>query len=197
MVLGVVSALPGEGKSTVAANLAQILNSAGNRALLIDADLRHPALTKRLTPNARAGLVELLNSSVTLDDVVWKDPVTEVDFLPAVLDTPIPHSAELLSSGAMARLLEALRMRYKYIVLDFPPLAPVVDANAASEFVDKFLLVIEWGQTLPATVADSLASAHLVQERMLGAVLNKADLAALKRLEPYNNTKAYYNYYYE
>jgi polysaccharide biosynthesis transport protein len=196
VVLGVVSALPGEGKSTVAANLAQLLNSAGNRALLIDADLRHPSLTKHLTPNARAGLVELLNSSVTLDDVVWKDPVTEVDFLPAVLDRPIPHSAELLSSGAMARLLEVLRTRYKYIVLDFPPLAPVVDASAASEFVDKFLLVIEWGQTLPATVADSLASADLIQARMLGAVLNKADLAALKRLEPYN-TKGYYNYYYE
>ena len=72
----------------------------------------------------------------------------------------------------------------------------MVDASAASEFVDKFLLVIEWGQTLPATVADSLASADLIQARMLGAVLNKADLAALKRLEPYN-TKGYYNYYYE
>lgn len=195
LVLGVVSALPGEGKSTVAVNLAQVLTNAGNKVLLIDGDLRHPALTKRMTPGAEAGLLQVLDGSRALADLLWQDPLTTLAFLPAVLARPIAHTAELLASPQMERLLQDARATFKYVVIDLPPLAPVVDAKAVAELVDKFVLVVEWGATSPSIINETLGSAEVVRGRMLGAVLNKTDLAAMKRIEPYKGD-GYYDYYY-
>jgi succinoglycan biosynthesis transport protein ExoP len=184
-VIGLASALPGEGKSTVAANLAQLMAHSGRRALLIDADLRNPSLSRRITPQAERGMLEVLAGTAQLSDTIWRDPITGLDFLPAVLKTPVAHTSEFLASNRMTDLLALARDRYEYIVIDFPPLAPVVDARAAAHHIDAFVFTIEWGQTSPEAIFEALGSAEMVHSKLLGAVLNKANAAKLKKLEAY------------
>src|SRR5205085_959231 len=73
-VIGVVSAVPGEGKSTIAANLAQLMAHAGSPTLLIDGDLRNPSLTRRMTPQAEIGVDDIIEGRVKLADATWRDP---------------------------------------------------------------------------------------------------------------------------
>ncbi|AWN40552.1 polysaccharide biosynthesis tyrosine autokinase [Methylobacterium durans] len=192
LVLGVVSAVSREGKSTLSANLAHLLSNAGASTLLIDGDLRNPSLSKALAPNAQGGLIEALRGT-PIEDLVWHDATTGLDFLPAFLENPIAHTSDLLASPGMANLVKEARSRYEYIVIDFPPLGPVVDAKAASYLVDFFVLVVEWGRTPPEIVAEALESAEPVQSRILGAVLNKVDPRALKKID--TNTERYYQQY--
>jgi succinoglycan biosynthesis transport protein ExoP len=193
-VLGVISAVPAEGKSTIAANLAQLAAHGGGRTLLIDADLRNPSLTRLMAPHAETGLLQVLEGSTHLSEVVWRDPLTGLDFLPALLPHRIAHTSELLASRKMAELFTQARENYEYIVVDFPPLAPVVDARAASHLVDAFILAIEWGQTSPEVITETLSNAEIVQSKLIGAVLNKANPTALKKLEAYKG-KNYHQYY--
>ena len=94
----------------------------------------------------------------------------------------------------MANLLALARDQYEYIVIDFPPIAPVVDAKAAAHHVDAFVLVIEWGKTLPEAIYEALWAAEVVHSKILGAVLNKANAASLKKLESYKGG-SYHKYY--
>lgn len=196
-VIGVVSALPAEGKSTVSANLAELMAQTGSRALLIDGDLRNPSLTRLISPGAKRGILEILGGTATLDEVVWRDPLTELSFLPAVLQAPIAHTSGIISSQSMENLLTLARERYDYVVIDLPPMAPVVDARAAAHLIDGFVLVVHWGKTVPAVVSEALGTSEVVRERMIGAVLNRANSKVLKRLEAYKgaNYHAYYNRY--
>jgi len=193
-VIGMVSAVPGEGKSTVSANLAQLTAHSGNHTLLIDGDLRNPSLTRVLAPKAKAGVLEVLDGSVKLGQALWRDPVTGVHFLPAAISRPVAHTSEILSSRGMSNLMKVVREHYDYVIVDLPPLAPVVDAKAASHVIDGFLLVIEWGRTSPEVISEALGSAELVQSKLIGAVLNRANPAALKRLEAYKGAN-YHRYY--
>ncbi|WP_046865769.1 Wzz/FepE/Etk N-terminal domain-containing protein [Microvirga massiliensis] len=197
-VIGIVSAVPNEGKSTIASNLAQLIAHSGRRALLIDADLRHPTLTHLMAPGAQCGLLDLLrdekDESRKIADVVWHDPLTGLDFLPGVVGDGPSHTSEILSSAAMANLVQAAQAEYDYVVVDFPPLAPVVDAKAASPVIDAFVLVIEWGRTSPEIVSEALGSAEAVQSKLIGAVLNRANPTKLKQLEGYKGYD-YHKYY--
>jgi polysaccharide biosynthesis transport protein len=193
-VIGLVSALPGEGKSTVSSNLAQLVAHSGRQTLLIDADLRNPSLSRRIAPHAEYGMLEVIIGTAQLSDAVWRDPITGLDFLPTVLNTPIAHTSEVLASERMAELLSKARERYEYIIVDFPPLAPVVDAKAAARHVDAFVFVIEWGQTSPDVIFEALSSAEVVHSKLLGAVLNMANTSKLEKLESYKGSK-YHTYY--
>jgi succinoglycan biosynthesis transport protein ExoP len=191
VVLGVTSVVSHEGRSTVAANLAQVLAATGARTLLVDADLRRPSLSKRLAPGANAGVTEVIEGARRMEDVVWSDPATNLDFLPALPAVPVDRRAALLASGPAEVLFAAMRSRYRYVVLDTAPLAPVADTQAMSDMVDVFLLVVEWGETHPAAVQETLKSADPIRSRMIGAVLNKADVKELRRLERYKGSRFY------
>jgi succinoglycan biosynthesis transport protein ExoP len=193
-VIGIVSALPNEGKTLVASNIAQLAASSGQRAILIDADLRNPSLTKATAAYAEEGLIEILSGRRTEADVRWTDPVTGLHVIPAVVTGRISHTAELISSPAMAALLARLRKDYDYIFLDLPPIAPIVDVRAAARLIDGFLVVIEWGRTTKSIVAEAIGSDELIRSRAVGAVLNKANKSMLRRLESYKGR--YYNNYY-
>jgi succinoglycan biosynthesis transport protein ExoP len=194
-VIGITSSLPNEGKSTVATTLAQIIAHSGSRALLVDCDLRNPSLTRKLAPNAQAGLLEVIAGEIRLDEVIWTDSSTRLSFLPAVAYTRLAHSSEILSSEATKKLFEALRQEYDYIIVDLSPLAPVVDVRVATSLVDSFLFVIEWGRTKIDVVEHSLAVASGIYENVLGVVLNKADMAKFGRYESYRG-KYYHNRHY-
>ncbi|MBM6593013.1 Wzz/FepE/Etk N-terminal domain-containing protein [Microvirga pudoricolor] len=173
--IGIVSTLESEGKSTVAANFAHLVGGQENRVLLIDANFRHPSLTQQLSSGSVEGLVQLLRRQRSIDDVLWSDPLIGVDFLPSGSLLPSVESVGLLSSAAMGQLLMELRARYKYVILDLPALKHAADSSAVSNFVDQFLLVIEWGQTSADLIEETLASSQAVHARLVGAVLNKAD----------------------
>jgi len=179
--IGVTSSLPNEGKSTISVSLAALIAQGGGRAILLDCDLRNPALTRLLTPDARAGLLEVIAGDVEVDDVLWREPVSGLAFLPSVVTSRLAHSSEILASEKMRCLIERLRGSYDYVIIDLPPLAPVIDARVASRLVDSFLMVVEWGRTKIGVVKHALRSAPGVGDKSIGIVLNKANMKAFIR----------------
>ncbi len=194
-VLGITSSLPNEGKSTIAAALAELMAQSGGKVLLIDADLRNPSLSRRLAPNADRGLVEVLAGSASLSDAAFTDPTTNLSFIPTVAKSRLIHTSELLGSEDTKELVERLRSVYDYIIIDLSPLAPVVDVRTVTNLVDAFVFVIEWGRTKIEVVEHALGDTRGVLDNMLGVVLNKADLTMLSRYAGYHG-HYYYNKYY-
>ena len=190
-VIGFTSSLPMEGKSTVAAALALLIAQAGGRVILVDCDLRNPSLTRTLAPSAKAGFIEVISEKAAIEDVLWTDPKTNLSFLPAVMKSRVAHTNEILASAATKNLFDELCRRYEYIIVDLPPLAPVVDVRTTTHFVNSYVFVIEWGGTKIDVVKKVLADAPGVYENLLGAVLNKTDVSRLNRYEAHRG--AYYD----
>lgn len=182
-VIGFTSAVANEGKSTIAACLAQVIAQAGSRVILVDCDLRNPSLSGSLAPDAEAGLVEVISGKADLKDVVWTDPATAMVFLPAVMKSRFAQTNEVLSSDATKKLFDTLRLMYDYVVVDLSPLGPVVDVRATTNLVDSYVFVVEWGRTHTSVVRRTLTSAPTVADNLLGVVLNKTDLKLLSRYD--------------
>ncbi|MDA9498239.1 polysaccharide biosynthesis tyrosine autokinase [Bradyrhizobium sp. CCBAU 11357] len=194
-VLAVTSTLPSEGKSTLSSNLAQLMAHSGARVILVDADLRNPSLSRALVPHAEIGLVDVIAQKVQLDDALIVDPETKLSMLPAGKTSKLLHTNEILASHPMRELVARLRSKYDYVVLDMPPMAPVVDVRVTSSFVDSYVFVIEWGKTKMDVVKHNLRGAPEIQDKLLGVVLNKADTKLLARYESYHGRYYYQKYY--
>jgi polysaccharide biosynthesis transport protein len=198
-VIGFTSSVPNEGKSTVAASLALLTGQVGCRVILIDCDLRNPTITRALAPNATMGIIEVLSGEKSVEEVIWRCPVTKLNFLPAVKRNLV-HTSEILGSGATKKLFEQLRLSYDYIVVDLPPLAPVIDVRATGHLIDFYFLVIEWGGTKIDVVQHALNRARPVYENLVGAVLNKTDMDQIARYDmrrrDYYDNKHYARYGY-
>jgi succinoglycan biosynthesis transport protein ExoP len=147
---------------------------------------------------SKAGLLELLNDRTALQDVLYFDEHTNLNFLPAVVSARIPHTNEILASEGFANLIEELREVYEYIIVDFPPIAPVVDVRATAQVVDSYVYVVEWGRTPKSSVCRELLAAPQIYDRLLGVVLNKANTRTMSRYERhgdyYGKTYAQYGY---
>jgi len=194
-VIGVTSSLPNEGKSTISANFASMIAHAGSRVILVDADLRNPSLSRDLAPGAAAGLVEVAAGRTALNDAIWTDPATGLTFLPAGAEsTKLLHPNEILASTAVKSFIDQLRGMFDYVIVDFPPLAPVVDTRTTTSFIDSYVYVVEWGKTKIDVVEHSLSNAREVYDRLLGVVLNKANMSVLGRYERYRTTYYYRKY---
>jgi polysaccharide biosynthesis transport protein len=197
-IVGVVSTLPGEGKSTIALNLAQVLAKSG-RTLLIDTDLRNPGTTRAIGQHAQAGLIQVLTEGLPYTSVLLHDPASGLDVLPVVVKRRITHSSELLASPQMHQLLSRVSAEYDYVVLDLPPLAPVVDARSIAGRIDGFIMVVEWGVVSRKVVQQTMAAERQIAERTLGVVLNKVDVQKLKLYREYGSSDYYssrYSSYY-
>ena len=186
-IIGFTSTFPNEGKTTVSTNFARLLAHSGSRAILIDADLRNPSLSNHLAPKAKSGLVDVLANRCLETDVQLIDQGTGLIFMPTGQTSKIVHTAELLSSDKMKKLIERLNESFDYIILDLPPLTPIVDVRMTASFVDSYVLVIEWGRTGIPAVERATASAREVHDRILGAVLNKANPRLLARYDSYRS----------
>jgi polysaccharide biosynthesis transport protein len=193
-VLGVVSVLPGEGKSTIAVNLARTLAMSA-RTLLIDADLRNPGATRSLAQHADTGLLEILLEGRAPASVMLADESGDFHFIPAVVKRRVPHSSELLASPQMMKLLAEVGSDFDYIILDLPPLGPVVDARAIAGRVDGFVMVVEWGATSRRVVRDTLAAEPQIANRCIGVVLNKVDTDKMKLYREYGSSDYYASRY--
>jgi succinoglycan biosynthesis transport protein ExoP len=179
-IVGFTSALEREGKSTIAANFALLLSRAGRSTLLVDADFHTSALSRALAPDATKGFCEVVLGRATLDEALRPYADSTLHFLPGVAQPQPFEACEFLGSGANREFLAKLRHQYDYIILDLPPLAPVVDVRASGAIVDGLVLVVQWGKTPIPTVQRSLASAQAVQYKLLGAVLNNVDLRTMR-----------------
>ncbi|ESY18862.1 polysaccharide biosynthesis tyrosine autokinase [Mesorhizobium sp. LNJC394B00] len=194
-VIGVVSVLPGEGKSTVAANLAGLLAANGSKTLLIDADLRNPGLSRNLGMEAEQGLMEAVVNGQTWQSVGKVDRQTKLAIIPAVLRGQFSHTSELLSSAGMRRFIDNAKETFEYIIVDLPPLGPVVDAKAFAPLVDGFVLVAEWGRTPRAMVRSLLEQEPYVASKVVGAVLNKVDLKKLPKYGSLGGSEKFFDRY--
>jgi succinoglycan biosynthesis transport protein ExoP len=144
-----------------------------------------------LAPNATTGIVEVLSGEKSVEEVSWRCPVTNLAFLPATGKSRLLHTSEILASAATKKLFEQLRLSYDYIVVDLPPLAPIVDVRATGHLVDFYFLVVEWGSTKIDVVQHALSRARPVHENLLGAVLNKANMDQIGRYDMHRSE--YYN----
>lgn len=196
-IIGIVSTLPGEGKSTMAINFAELLASQGARTVLIDGDLRNPGATRAIAMHAQAGILEAILDKQPVADLLLYNPQTKLAFLPAVIKRRVPHSAELIGSLAMRDVLTSLSAEADYIIVDLPPLGAVVDARAAANRIDSFIFVTEWGKTARRVVRQTISNEPQVRDKCLGVILNKVDHEKMKLYRTYGSSEYYYSRYSE
>lgn len=194
-VIGFVSVLPREGKTTVAANFAGLLAANGSRTLLIDADLRNPGLSRGLSLTPDNGLVEALVGEQRWQGACLVDRKTKLVILPAVVRRRMSHTSELISGPAMASLIEEARKSFDYVVVDLPPLGPVVDAKAFAPLADGFVLVAEWGATPRVLVRSALQADRQIAAKTLGVVLNRTDMKKLAHYGMFGAAEHYLDRY--
>jgi succinoglycan biosynthesis transport protein ExoP len=192
-VILVTSALPREGKTTAAVNLAVTLAQLGDRTLLMDSDLRKPGIRRalNLTTGKDFGLSSYLAGVSTLDEVIIPHPA--ITNLEALTTGPVPPSpADLLSSHRMREAIAELRRRYKFIVIDSPPIMAATDAVILSSLTDGVLLVVRSGETPKEAFTRTRDLLAAVKSRLLGVVLNAVDSSA----PDYYYSYRYYPYAY-
>lgn len=194
-VILVTSALPREGKTTSAANLAITLAQLGDRTLLMDSDLRKPGVRRALNlPNGHGrdiGLSSYLAGVAPLRDIIVSHPT--VPNLDAVPTGPIPpNPADLLSSHRMAEAIDDLRQHYKFVVIDSPPIMAATDAVILSALTDGVLLVVWSNETPKEAFSRTRELLAAVKGRLLGVVLNAVDSGA----PDYYYSYRYYPYSY-
>jgi succinoglycan biosynthesis transport protein ExoP len=194
-VIGLTSAIPQEGKSTIAVALAAHIAQLGERVIIVDCDLRNPALSRSCAHQADYGIINVLSGERSLDQTVWTDPAIDLTFLPAGKVSRIRNTSQLFLTPAMTHLFDLLRARYDYIIVDLSPLAPVVDVRATTRLIDFYVLLVEWGQTKISVVQHALKEAPGVYDNLLGVVLNKVDMNTIARYESYYS-QAYRNKYF-
>jgi polysaccharide biosynthesis transport protein len=198
-VVGFTSAIPNEGKSTLAAALAQLIAQARGRVVLVDCDLRNPTLSKILAPGASLGIIDVLSGRCSVAEAILREPKTNMAVLPTGKKIPLFLTSDLLSGEPMSKLFEALRKQYDYIVVDLPPLAPIVDVRAATHLIDSVVLAVAWGETKIGIVEHALRSAPGVYDLLIGTVLNKTNMNFITSYDAtgryeYNKHYARYGY---
>jgi capsular exopolysaccharide synthesis family protein len=169
-VIVVSSALPAEGKTTAVVNLALAIADAGHTVTVVEGDLRKPKVTRYLGLVGGVGLTNLLAGTADIDDVVQRHGDGRVQVI-AAGPTP-PNPGELLASSHMAELLDKLRSRTDYVLIDAPPLLPVADTSGLAVHTDGVLLSLRYGSTRRDQLQQAAATLERVGARTLGVILN-------------------------
>ncbi|NTQ65424.1 CpsD/CapB family tyrosine-protein kinase [Enterococcus faecium] len=166
----VTSSGPGEGKSTTAANISVVFAKAGQRVLLIDADLRKPVIHKTFQLNNTGGLSTVLISTGNITADIQRTSIENLSILTSGPKPPNP--SELLSSKRMDQFLEEARQLYDILIFDMPPVVTVTDAQILSSKTDGTLLVVRDHKTRKDSLRKSKELLDIVQARVLGVVYN-------------------------
>jgi capsular exopolysaccharide synthesis family protein len=169
-VLMISSALPAEGKTTVAVNLALALAEAGQRVVIVEADLRRPRVTSYLGMVGDVGLTNILAGQATVADVA--QPHGDGSLVVIASGPKVPNPAQLLASGNMSTLLDELRAAYDYVILDAPPVLPVADSTGLAVLADGVLLSIRHGSTTREQLQRTRDTLDRVGATTFGVVLN-------------------------
>lgn len=190
-VILVTSAMQSEGKSLTALNLAISLAQTETRVLIIDCDLRRPKLNRLLNASSVSGLSNLLMEPNKLDVTVLRHERFGIDVILSG-DIP-PNPSELLASARMVKLLEALRTRYDYIIIDTPPVDMVIDAVVLANHSDGLLFVVKAGQSERGAVIHAMEQLEYAKAKVLGFVFNGMNAEAGSGYGKYRYKK--YGYY--
>lgn len=173
-VVGVTSAGRGEGKSTTALNLAHMLAEAGERVLLIEADMRLPTVSRRLGLRAAPGLSNVLAGLRSVRDAVQNSGLHEQLQVVSSGDIP-PNPSELLGSGAMRALVDTASGNYGFIIMDLPPVSGVPDALVASRLADGIIVVVRQRYAVRRALAEAMQKLQYADAKVLGFVMTYSE----------------------
>lgn len=173
-IIGVSSALTGEGKTLSAVNLAYSTSQLGKRVLLIDCDMRRPSLAEKLPINKTPGLSDFLTGQSAADNLIQLCGIhdDEQAFHAISSGRTPPNPMELLDSARMKKMLKLLRNNYDYIILDLPPVGEVSDALVAAKLTDGMLLVVRQNYCDRIALNNAVRQFEFVDSKILGVVLN-------------------------
>jgi polysaccharide biosynthesis transport protein len=171
--IAVTSAVAEEGKSTAALCLARLSALAGQRALLIDCDLRNPSLSQYFGIAPTIGLREVLAGSVGWRQVIGTDSRTRAHVLPATASDP--DSADLFNGEAFRSLLDELRGEYDVIVLNCAPVHLVADSVLVAAQADRVILTTNWKRTSQSALKSAIDNLLAAKANVVGIVLNQVD----------------------
>ena len=173
-IIGLSSALSGEGKSLTAVNLACTLSQLDKKVLLVDCDMRRPTLAEKLGLLKSPGLSNYLTRQCHLDDLVQVCELKkgETPFHVITAGQNPPNPVELLSSERMKNALNIMRQTYDYVILDLPPVGEVSDAMAIAKQTDGILLVVRQNYCDRSVLSDAIRQFEFIQAKTLGIVFN-------------------------
>jgi polysaccharide biosynthesis transport protein len=194
-VIQVTSARPGEGKTTIAMSLAISAAFAGLKVVFVDADLRRPAASRYFKLEQEKGLVDLLIGDVTLEKVLTPFKDLKLMVIPAGAKSLTP--SDVLGSERMKVLISQLRSKFDYVVLDTPPVSPVIDSVILASLADKTVFVVQWAST-PRELVETSVQRLSTHKRVAGVVFNGVNQARAKKYGgEYYYGKSYEKYYSE
>ncbi|WP_046213681.1 CpsD/CapB family tyrosine-protein kinase [Paenibacillus wulumuqiensis] len=173
----VTSAALGEGKSTTVANLAIAYAETGRSVLIVDGDLRNPAMHKIFNLSNEKGLSNVLFNTAELEKNIQPSRTMNLSVLTS---GPVPpNPSEILGSRQMEALMDEVKSQYDLVILDTPPILPFTDAQVATPLCDGAVLVIKAGGESRKDIAKAVSSLEFVGAHLLGAVLNQANRKTL------------------
>lgn len=185
-IIQVTSPTPGDGKSTLAANLAISLAQSGKQVLIVDADLRRPTVNHLFGIDSEIGFAAVLNDEADIDDAILESP--EVDGLSVMPSGKRPSNpSELLTSSRLYDLFEVLREKYDFIIMDSPPLLAVTDPAAVAARVDGVLLALRIKKNVKLSASRAKEVLDSVGANIMGIVVNGAGMVQ----GTYSNSAAY------
>lgn len=170
----ITSSVPEEGKSAVSLSLSRVVARSGQKVVLIDCDLRRPAIHSRLNLPAKPGLVELLAHRAQFKDIVRIDKDSGAHIIPA--GELAPNPTDLLASEQMQKLLIDLAKVYDFVVLDCSPVLAVTDARVLARRVDKVVYVVQWEQSRRETATFGLKQLQDAGGSIAGVLLTKVNV---------------------
>jgi capsular exopolysaccharide synthesis family protein len=173
-IIQVMSAVPGEGKSTIAAALAISAARAGLRTVLVDADLRYPSVSAMFDLRGKEGLVDILIKGIPLQSALQAD--REIPLAIVAAGSAVSPQPDIIATQQFSGLLLDLANHYDFVVLDSPPILAVSDALAISRHVDATLLVIEWRTTPKDLVEQAVKLLRTLRAPIAGVAFNKINL---------------------
>ncbi len=174
-IIGVTSSMKGEGKSTTSINIAYTMAQAGNKVLLLEADLRLPTLAKRIRVRSKPGLSNLLVGQCSGSDVLQKSGLISGLWVTTAGDIP-PNPAELLGSEPMAVTLKTMTEFFDVIIVDLPPITAVSDAAIVSKLVNGMILVVRQDYCDRGSLDESIRQLRFVDAKILGFVVTGSNL---------------------
>jgi capsular exopolysaccharide synthesis family protein len=173
--VAVTSALPSEGKTTIATNLAMLFAMSGVRTLLVDGDVRKATLSRSLAPEAECGIVEAMQGNAKLKDCVVRVNELGLDLMPVSSYFHNNFSEDIPTFDQAELLLEDLKKTYDFIIFEMPPLSASLDGLTMGSILDSTLLVAEWGRTPMPLVSEAIHLLRNAGVKIAGVVINKVD----------------------
>ena len=182
-VIQIVSAEPGEGKTTTSSNLACAMANFGESVVIIDADMRRPRVHKYFKTDNHDGLSTVLSGVSTLDDIMAEQSRTGVWVVPSG-PTP-PNPSELLGSDGFLNMIKSLSEVFQTVIIDSPPILPAPDARVIAQVADGIVLVTAAGQSTTKALDAAVKQIQPSRTPVLGAVLNKHKATGFGNYEQY------------